>query len=138
MGTAGTATSIVVPESLWQRYQQAYKCAAAIIQGGGIVKIVALCLGVFLVGLALVEGIPFLILGAIGFVVNGWIIGLLCQALGQLVFAVVDTAVNTSPLLDNQRKAHLIANVTHKDVEAIFFSWLRGLLGKGVRSGESA
>jgi hypothetical protein len=138
MSTAATATSTALPDSLWQRYQQAYKFAAAVIQAGGIVKVVSLCLGALIFLRALLElaenGVLFigLSLGAFGFALSGWVLGLICQALGQIVFSLIDTAVNTSPILDNQRKAYLIGSVAERrDVEALFFSWLRRIFGRG-------
>jgi hypothetical protein len=134
MSTAATATSIAAPDSLLERYQQAYKFAAAVIQAGGIVKVVSLCLASLIFLRALLEvaesGILFigLTLGAFSFALSGWVLGLICQALGQVVFSMIDTAVNTSPIIDNQRKALLIGSVAQrKDVEAAFFSWLRKL-----------
>ena len=116
MSAAGAATSVLAPESLSRRYEQAYIFAAAIVKAGGIIKKIGLCLGGFVLLVSFVYGTQtrdgflffVLFLGACTVAVNGWILGMISQALGQIMLSVIDTAVNTSPLLDNQRKAQLV------------------------------
>jgi hypothetical protein len=89
------------------RYTDAYLIARTITAVGAIVKVIALviCGAIALFGLvagaksehyeAAVGGI---MLGAI-VATPIWVLGILVAALGQILKATLDTAVNTSPLL---------------------------------------
>ena len=58
--------------------------------------------GTVLLGGALVAGLS--IAG------GGWVSGMVIQAQGQIIHSMLDTAVNTSPLLDNPAKAQFLGS----------------------------
>ncbi|MGA3264063.1 MAG: carboxypeptidase-like regulatory domain-containing protein [Terracidiphilus sp.] len=101
--------------SLKQRYQDGYLVASSIVLIGNIVKFLSLSIGaiVFIVAAAnaQAEGTLVLCVGIIAGVVvalSGFAIGVLISAQGQIMQSMIDTAVNTSPLIDAAEKAHLI------------------------------
>lgn len=114
-------------QALFKRYDDAYAVAKSIIRVGDGIKAIGVILAILIVvgAVAFVglvsesqpRGMPVapsgtdLFVLAIGVVV-GLIVGMLCYALGTLVAALgqqlqanLDTAVNTSPFLDNECRA---------------------------------
>lgn len=113
--------------SLWpgiaSRYTDAYRVAFATVTIGGTIKVLAIVAG----GLALI--IPMMgvssvlasggsgnaaallvaLVAALAVGVPLYALGILVTAHGQVLKATLDTAVNTSPLLDNEQKAGIIA-----------------------------
>lgn len=100
---------------LSHRYKDAYRVAGAIIAFGTTVKIVGAVVAAVVALAALTAADP-LGGGAVvaGTVIAGmtglafWIAGVFLTALGQLLRASLDTAVNISPLLRNGEKAEIM------------------------------
>ena len=105
-----------VRDKLWTRYREAYAVAAGIISFGRIVQQIAALFGAVILLASLITGLTggswFLCaIGAITAIIvggGGWISGIIIMAQGQIVQSVIDTAVNTSPLLDNPSKAQFL------------------------------
>src|SRR6266849_6950419 len=111
-------------QALFKRYDDAYAIAKSIIRVGDAIKTIGVILAILIVGAAMFVGLASgsepratapsgtdLFVLAIGVVV-GLIVGMVCYALGTLVAAMgqtlqagLDTAVNTSPFLDNELRA---------------------------------
>ena len=100
------------------RYSDAYTVANAIISTGKIVKVIGVVLAVLgavvVVGYSR-EAAPFwaelwvfelLLCAVVGF--GLWIAGVFITAQGQLLRALLDTAVNTSPLFSNSDKERIM------------------------------
>jgi hypothetical protein len=98
---------------LSSRYKDAYGIAAGMVAMGNMIKRVSMLAG----GMALIVGLmcsgwfPLLIGAFIGLIVlgAGFISGTLLAAQGQLMNALLDTAVNTSPLLQVPEKASIMS-----------------------------
>jgi hypothetical protein len=113
------ATAALAPtemrDGLWNRYKDAYAVAAGVIRFGKLVQKVALIAGACILFLFLCVSLssPFLmipgILGAAMVGLGGWVSGMMLMAQGQIIQSVIDTAVNTSPLLDNPAKAQFLS-----------------------------
>ncbi|MDR2673387.1 MAG: hypothetical protein LBC18_00570 [Opitutaceae bacterium] len=116
----GFANDPVGAPSIITRYQTAYKKAGKLISKGGGYKTAAPIIGIGLLVVALIAGssapedirIPVaLICGIAGVVI--WVLirayGDKLEVQGQTFHAVLDTAVNTSPLLDNLQKAEAMS-----------------------------
>ncbi len=107
---------------LADRYRDAYRIANATVAIGAVLKLLAFCAG----GLALIlsmtrvtsaianlgtaSGLPLLI-GIAAALILGvplYALGILVSAHGQVLKATLDTAVNTSPFLENDQKAKII------------------------------
>lgn len=121
-GPSASGSSGGAPSAVSSRYRDAYRVAAATAAVGGTLKVLAFCAG----GLALIlpmMGVSSAIGG--GGAVNGaglllglvaglavgvplYALGILVSAQGQVLKATLDTAVNTSPHLDNDQKARII------------------------------
>jgi hypothetical protein len=123
------------PESVKQivalrtRYTDAYRVARTIVAFANIIKGVGLLVGALIAiyGLypllailardpRLPEAIQSLSLTSIVFIVCGCLVGLLSylmgvlvSAQGQILLATLDSAVNTSPLLDNSHRAGIMS-----------------------------
>lgn len=99
------------------RYTDAYRVAKAIIGLGNTVKLVAFLAAAviflaslrvessFFGGASIVFGLFLaLIIGG-----GGFILGTLLSAQGQVLKATVDTAVNSSPFLQNEQRAQIMS-----------------------------
>jgi hypothetical protein len=109
-----------VANTMSRRYADAYRVARVVIRFGGIVKTT----GVVLIVLLLVGGlfvaaqspmgqnpaVVFIVCALLAVVIGGvpYILGVVTAAQGQVMFAVLDTAVNTSPILETSEKASLM------------------------------
>jgi hypothetical protein len=105
--------------SISDRYTDAYVVANAIITTGTIVKVVGVVLAAVTVLVVLVLtssvgagnftfwSIGGLLLGALVGLIF-WIAGVFVTAQGQLLRALLDTAVNTSPLVSNTEKERIM------------------------------
>jgi hypothetical protein len=96
---------------LAQRYRDAYQSARIIISAGNGTKIIGPILaGIFAIVSLKEEG--YLLFGGLGFALalgtSLYIAGIMISAQGQLLQANIDSAVNTSPLLDNEQKAKIL------------------------------
>lgn len=108
-----------IRNKLCQRYQQTYSSAATIIRCGNLVKYASAAIGAIIVTVGFVQATDagygtVLLAGAIvaGLSIGGggWIAGMVIQAQGQIIHSLLDTAVNTSPLLDNSLKAQCLGS----------------------------
>jgi hypothetical protein len=98
-------------DSLARRYRDAYHSARIIVSAGNGTKIVGpLLAGVFAIA-SFKEG-GYLLFGGLAFALalgtSLYIAGVLISAQGQLLQANIDSAVNTSPLLDNDQKSKIL------------------------------
>ena len=100
-------------DGLWKRYKDAYAVAAGVIRFGRLVRKVSIIVGVLILFVFLVSGSWFMlipgVLGAAMVGLGGWVSGMILMAQGQIIQSVIDTAVNTSPLLDNPAKAQFLS-----------------------------
>lgn len=112
--------------SLEQRYHDGYRVASGIVLMGTVVKFLSLTIGAIIIIIAAVDANSGAILGNFevwggiiaGVVValSGFAIGVLISAQGHIMQSMIDTAVNTSPLIDAAEKARLIG-ITNPDRE---------------------
>jgi hypothetical protein len=104
--------------SILRRYQDGYRVAKLINGFGHTCKVVGIILGGLIVlGCAMAASessfaavtVPIgLVVGSIlGFI--GWAVGVMISALGQIVKATLDTAVNSSPFLSNEERAQIMS-----------------------------
>lgn len=107
---------------LTRRYTDAYRVANGIVAWGNFVKVLGFILGTLLiiVSVALQAEVPsspefnfpvFIVGGAVSgvsTVVVFWSVGVLISAQGQIMGTIVDTAVNTCPILDNDERAEIM------------------------------
>jgi hypothetical protein len=104
--------------SLEQRYHDGYLVASSMVLMGTIVKFLSLAIGAAIVILTIAEIQTSNAFGtvevaggiAVGVVValSGFAAGVLISAQGQIMQSMIDTAVNTSPLIDTGEKARII------------------------------
>ncbi len=100
-----------IVKSMMDRYTDAYRVADTVAGMGSIVKGIGGLLGLALVliGLGCSSGTStlFIVLGVItGFLF--FIVGVVVSAVGQVLKANVDTAVNTSPFISNEEKSYIM------------------------------
>ena len=104
--------------ALTVRYRDAYAVASTILGFGGVVKAIGVLLAGIIVLASLAVSNEFgggrAVLGGllVGFWVGGslYLLGVLTSAQGQILQATLDTAVNTSPLLEIEHRIGLIKN----------------------------
>jgi hypothetical protein len=97
---------------LEKRYGDAYSVARFIVGVGDTVKILGIMVGLVLFFAAFLAKGLFVVLGLVTALVTGslfYVAGVLVSAQGQVLQASLDTAVNSSPLLDNGQKAQILA-----------------------------
>jgi hypothetical protein len=106
-------------EEVRHRYDDAYSAARSIVATGDIIKVLGIVAGVLVAVVGFVLRTKFgvgavvgsVILGAMaGSVIYGF--GLLIAAQGQVLYAALDTAVHTSPLMTVEHKAAIISAAT--------------------------
>jgi hypothetical protein len=109
--------------ALRSRYRDAYRMATGAVVIGGTLKIMAVCAGGFVLimsmlpvsrAIAVTGGADTtaLLIGLVAAVLVGvplYALGILVSAHGQMLKATLDTAVNTSPLLENDQKASIMS-----------------------------
>jgi hypothetical protein len=107
--------SATTAKSLEQRYHDGYLVARYIVLMGTIVKFLSLSLCPIVVIIVLANSHSQSISRLFGWIIMGFVLallgfatGILITARGQIMQSMIDTAVNTSPLLDATEKAHLI------------------------------
>jgi hypothetical protein len=107
-----------IRNKLCQRYQQAYASAARVISFGSRVRLISVAVGVAIVSAGFFQatdaGYGSLLLAAaivagLSIAGGGWVSGMVIQAQGQIIRSMIDTAVNTSPLLDNAFKSQFLS-----------------------------
>src|SRR2546422_11685371 len=104
------------------RYRDAYTVAASIAGLGSLVKTLGIVAGVVVALLGLASAgsfgagafVVFLIL-AVGVGGMFFMFGVMVAAQGQVLLAVLDTAVNTSPLLSVEQKGEVIVALGGRD-----------------------
>jgi hypothetical protein len=95
------------------RYKDAYLTAGAISGIGGVIKALGIIFGLILILIGFIAGSELGIIVVLSSLVSGvlggtilYVIGVLVSAQGQILKATLDTAVHTSPFLnDDQRLA---------------------------------
>ncbi len=102
-------------KSLEQRYHDGYLVAGTMVLIGTIVKLFSMAIGAVIVILAatIAKDAGDLVLGGaivtgVVFALLGFAAGVLISAQGQIMQSMIDTAVNTSPLLSADQKARMI------------------------------
>jgi hypothetical protein len=125
-GTQGytqAATEDVRAKRLTGRYMDGFRLGRAIVGMGTLIKTIGGFAGLSISILAALgaseyarvgsQQMPLVVGGAIvlGFVVwlPFWILGVVVAAQGQILKAVLDTAVNSSPFLSNDEKAKIMS-----------------------------
>jgi len=108
MGTAGTATAMSYYGRLADRYREAYRVAVGTVRLGNIVKWAGFVLGGLIVVINSYDGSIFLVLAALALALSGYVAGIFLCAQGQLMSALLDVAVNTSPHLQDSEKASVM------------------------------
>jgi hypothetical protein len=99
------------------RYTDAYRIAKAIAAVGETIKIVAIIAGALMLlvgfgGASSFFGGASILFGLfLGVIVGGggFILGILLSAQGQVLKATLDTAVNSSPFLENIQRAEIMS-----------------------------
>jgi hypothetical protein len=122
-----------IRDGLWKRYREAYSVAGSIVSFGKLVQQIAAGLAALILLVSLITGIIgdnwFLCgIGVVSAIIvggGGWISGIIIMAQGQIVQSVIDTAVNTSPLLDNPSKAQFLGVDTNKEPELGIWTGLK-------------
>ncbi len=100
-----------IVQSMMNRYSDAYRVADAVTGIGSVVKGVGVLLGFALVALGLLGLSDFAVLFIVLGVITGFlffIVGIVVSAVGQVLKANVDTAVNTSPFIYNEDKSYIM------------------------------
>jgi hypothetical protein len=106
--SAATPTPPIVapPTPVFARYKEAYRMAKATITFGNIIKVLALIIGILLIVAGFNASVQygpnafFASLLLVAFIaIPIFIAGFLVSAQGEILRAVLDTAVNTSPLV---------------------------------------
>jgi hypothetical protein len=101
-------------EALLKRYRDAYGIANSTVQIGGMLKKAAVWVGGILGVIGLLAcfnspfaGIPIVLMGLL-FAFLIFVSGVITAAQGQIMLAMLDTAVNTSPNADASEKATIM------------------------------
>ena len=103
--------------SIMSRYMDAYLVARTVTAVGETVKVIAFVIGGGIALFGLVAGsksehyeaaVGGIMLGAI-VAIPIWVLGILVAALGQILKATLDTAVNTSPLLTKDEMRQIMS-----------------------------
>lgn len=110
-------SSLVEPRAvdaagLAHRYRDAYSVARVIVGAGNGVKTVGVIVGILFALASFAAKGSFVFLGLMAALAAGvlfYVAGVVISAQGQLLQATLDTAVNSSPLLDNEQKAQILA-----------------------------
>lgn len=105
------------PSALSSRYRDAYLTARAINGLGEVIKVVSILVGLVIVVVSVKAGEGFgssisLMIGLLSgtvFGFLGYVGGVLLSAQGQILKATLDSAVNTSPLLNNESRLSIMS-----------------------------
>lgn len=103
-----------------ERYKDAYRLGRAIVGVGAVIKFLGALLAAIIVGGALYAnsavrtetGLAILIVGIAfaGFVgILLYLLGVIVSAQGQILKAVLDTGINTSPFLTDDHRAEIMS-----------------------------
>lgn len=113
VGSEVDSMRVVGPESLAQRYRESYQSARTIIGAGNGVKTLGVLLAILL-GIVSFQGDGFVLFMGLAFSlalgISLYVAGVMISAQGLLLRANVDSAVNTSTLLDNGQKSRILAD----------------------------
>jgi hypothetical protein len=104
------------PKGLAKRYSNAYAVANALVALGSVVKAIGVILAILIGLVSLIVGsqtsASIGLAGAVMGIVLGlvvYLLGVLLAALGQILRATLDTAVNTSPFLDDKARKEIMS-----------------------------
>jgi hypothetical protein len=104
--------------SFFSRYADGYQAAGFIVGFGAVIKVASIIVGALVVIVSFIAsvnepersavtlGIGVLMGALIGF--GGFITGIVVSAQGQMLKALLDTAVNTSPFLANPERTKIM------------------------------
>jgi hypothetical protein len=101
--------------ALATRYRESYLLAETIVGAGTVVKVLSVILAVTIgaLGLSAASEVGFghgaAVISALTVGLGSWLGGLLLTAQGQLLLASLDQAVGTSPFLEDDQKAAIMA-----------------------------
>lgn len=111
--------SAEVRNKLAQRYQQSYAGANALARLGTMVKFASAAIGGTMAVAGLLtatdagSGVLLLtatLVAAFAIAGGGWVSGMIIRTQGQIIHSLLDTAVNTSPLLDNSTRTQFLGS----------------------------
>jgi hypothetical protein len=108
---AASATARSSFGRLTDRYRDAYGVAAGTVRFGNIVKWAGSVLGGIMLLISLFNGGFMFLIGvlvALSVAASGYVAGVFMCAQGQLMSALLDVAVNTSPHLQDSEKASVM------------------------------
>ncbi|MFM9903514.1 MAG: hypothetical protein ACKVQJ_02955 [Pyrinomonadaceae bacterium] len=108
------------------RYRSGYNASGYIIALGAIIKVIGLIVGIvtalysLVIGIALSDGssvgrtisATIIFIGVLGGILNALLafaIGTVFSAFGEMLKAVIDSAVNTSPHINNEEKIEVMS-----------------------------
>jgi len=115
VNSVSVLSGLSASEVLSKRYGDVYKVARGIVAYSKVIKVIAIIIG-GLIALRSIGGfsqndpgfaVASLAIG-IGVAVAGFIAGVLIAAAGQFMYATIDTAVNSSPLITVDEKSSII------------------------------
>ena len=101
------------PDALAQRYKQAYQSARIIVGAGSGVKVLGPIMATLFAIVSLKADGFLLFAGlasSLALGVSLYVAGVMILAQGELLRATTDSAINTSPLLDNDQKSRILAD----------------------------
>jgi len=111
-----SSDSINNSSSVLSRYNDAYVAARVIVTVGGVVKACGIIIAFVLVIFAFASskrgigaGTFIWLIGAVVSWLSFYIWGVIISAQGQLLKASLDSAVNTSPFMNSEEKAHVMS-----------------------------
>jgi hypothetical protein len=99
-------------EALSHRYRDSYAVSRVIIGAGSGVKRAGFFVGILLAIASFAADGNWILIGLCGTLlttISFYVTGVIIEAQGQILRASLDTAVNSSPLLENQQKAEILA-----------------------------
>ena len=109
-------------EELSKRYADAYRSASRFVDRGASIRKFAIVTGVLIapIGVGSSNGFVALAWLATSFVAGSalFLFGIAVVVQGQILRATIDSAVNTSPFLDDEGKASLLSLVHEEYVTA--------------------
>ena len=93
------------------RYRDAYLTAGAISGIGGVIKALGIIFGIILILIGFIAGNELGAIGVLSGLISGvlggtilYVIGVIVSAQGQILMATLDSAVHTSPFLNDDQR----------------------------------
>jgi len=145
---SGESNSADFSEAVERRYRDAYVIAATIVGFGDTIKALGIAFGALLLVAALViatKGVGGVLVAlviaaaAIGAGIVLYFLGIVVAAQGQILKALLDTAVNSSPFLSDSARAGIMTLPSARppsggasgDIQASLGPWRCASCGKG-------